>query len=73
MDASPVPAGRAESDLSAASTFGTDLGNGGVSPAVLSGSVAHELSEWGRPPVTMLGRTRGQNQRLEGEQPAEQQ
>ena len=32
VDASSVPAGRAESALSAASTFGTDLGNGEVSP-----------------------------------------
>ena len=56
-----------------ASTSGPDQGNGEDPPAVLSGREAHELSDWGRPPVTVQGRTRGQSQRLEGEQPASEQ
>ena len=49
VDASSVPAGRAESDLRAALTSGTDQGNG-EDPAVLSGRAAHKMSDWGRPP-----------------------
>ena len=44
-----------------------------VPPAALSWRAVYELSDWGRPPVTVRGRSRGQSQRLEGEQPAEQQ
>ena len=72
MDASSAPAGRAESDLRAASTSGTNQENGENPPTVLSGRAAHDLSDWGPPPVTVWNRTRGQNQRLDGEQPAEQ-
>ena len=71
MNASPVPAGRAESDLREASTPGTDQGIDEVPPAVLSGRAAHGLSDWRRLPVTVRGRTRGQSQRLE--EPAKQQ
>ena len=39
----------------------------------MSGREAHELTYWGRPPETVRGRTRGQSQRLEGEQPTKQQ
>ena len=60
MDASPVLAGRAESDPSAASAFETGQGNGDDPPAVLS------VSSWGRLPPTVRGRTRSQSQRLEG-------
>ena len=73
VDASLAPAGRAENDLSAASTPGTDQGNREDPPAVLSGRAAHELSDLGRPPVTVRGRIRGRNQRLRGKQFAEQQ
>ena len=52
VDASSVPGGRAESDLSAVSTAGTDQWNGEDPPAVLLGRAAHELSDWGRPPVS---------------------
>ena len=72
MNASPVPAGRAESDLREASTPGTDQGIDEVPPAVLSGRAAHELSSWGQLPATIKGRTRGQSQRPERE-PAEEQ
>ena len=72
VDASSAPAGRAESDLRAASTSGTNQENGENPPTVLSGRAAHDLSDWGPPPVTVWNRTRGQNQRLDGEQPAEQ-
>ena len=72
VDASSVPAGRVESDFSAAPTSGTDQGNGEVPPAILS-RAAHELSDWGLPPATARGQTRGQSQRLEGEQRAEPQ
>ena len=44
MNASSAPVGRAERDLSAASTSGTDQGNGEGPPRVLSGRVVHELS-----------------------------
>ena len=57
MDASSVPEGRAESDLSAAATSGIDQGNGEDPPAVLSGRAAHERSNWGRLPATVRGRT----------------
>ena len=64
VDASSVPAGRAESELCAASTSGTDQGNGDDPPVVLSERVAHELSDSGRPPVTVRGWIWGQSQRL---------
>ena len=74
MGGSSISAGRAESGLSAASsTSGTAQEKGEDPPAVLSGRAAHDLSDWGGPPVTVRGRIRGQSQRLEGEQPAEQQ
>ena len=72
VDASSVPAGRAESDSGAPAASGTDQGNGEDPPAVMSGRAAHELSSWGRLPATVRGRTRGQTQRLERE-PAGQQ
>ena len=52
MDASLVPAGRVESDLGASAASGTDQGNGGDPPAVLSGRAAHDLSSWRRLPPT---------------------
>ena len=52
VDASSVSAGKAERDLRAASTSGTDQRNGEDPPAVLLGREAHELSDWGRPPVS---------------------
>ena len=67
MDASSVPAGRAESGSGASAASGTDQGNGEDPPAVLSGREAHELSSWGRLPPTVMGRTRGQSQRLQDE------
>ena len=67
MDASSVPAGRAESNSGASAASSTDQGNDGDLPVVLSGRAAHELSNWGRLPATVRGRTRGQSQRLEGE------
>ena len=67
VDASSVPAGRAESGSDASAASGTDQGNGEGLPAVLSGRAAHELSSWGRLPPTVMGRTRGQNQRLQDE------
>ena len=67
VDASSVPAGRAESDSNVASASFTGQGNGEDPPAVLSGRPAHELSSWGRLPPTARGRTRDQSHRLEGE------
>ena len=67
VDVSLVPARRAESDSSASTASGTDQGNGGDSPAVLSGRAAYELSGWGRLPPTVRGQTRGQSQHLQGE------
>ena len=67
MDASSVPAGRAESGLDASAAFGTDQGNGEGPPAFLLGRAAHELSSWERLPLTVMGRTRGQSQRLQDE------
>ena len=65
VDASSAPAEKAENDLSAASTF--DQGNAEISPAVLPGREQDKLSDWGRPPVAVQGRTtRGQSRRLEG-------
>ena len=66
VDTSCVPAGRAHSDPTAASTP-TDLGNGEDTPAVLSGRATHELSNWRRLPATVRGRTRGQSQRMGAE------
>ena len=43
VDASSVPAGRAESGSDASATSGTDQGNGEGPLAVLSGRAAHEL------------------------------
>ena len=73
VDAFSFLSERAKSDLSAASTAGTDQGNGEDSPAILSGRAAHELNDRGRLPVIVRGRTRVQSQRLEGGQPLEQQ
>ena len=70
VDASSVPAGRAESDPDVAAASDTDQGNGEDSPAVLSGRAAHDLSSWGRLSATVRDRSRGQSQRLEG-QPAQ--
>ena len=61
----PDREGRSGSDAAAAS--GTDQGNGEGPPAILSGRAAHELSSWGRLPPTVIGRTRGQSQRLQDE------
>ena len=72
MDASSVPARRAESNSGASAAFNTVQGDGEVLPAVLSGRAAHELSSWGQLPATIKGRTRGQSQRPERE-PAEEQ
>ena len=52
MDASPVPARRAERDISTASTCGTDQGNCEDPPAVLSGREAHDLSDCRHSPVS---------------------
>ena len=65
VDASSVPTGRAESGSEASAASGTDQGNGEDPPAVLSGRAAHELSSWGRLSPTVMGRTRGQCQRLQ--------
>ena len=51
MDAPSIPAGRADSDPSAASIL-TDQGDVEDTLAVLSGRAAHELSNWGRLPAT---------------------
>ena len=67
VDASSVPAGRAESGSDASAASGIDQGDGEGLPAVLSGRAAHELSSWGRLPPTVMGRTRGQRQRLQDE------
>ena len=67
VDASSIPAGKAEIGSDASTTSGTDQGNGEGPPAVLSGRAAHELSSWGRLPPTVMGRTRGQSQRLQDE------
>ena len=67
MGAFSVPAGRAESGSDASAASITDQGNGKGPPTVLSGRAAHELSSWGRLPPTVMGRTRGQSQRLQDE------
>ena len=67
VDVPSVPAGRAEGGSDASAASGTDQGDGKVPPAVLSGRAAHELSSWGRPPPTVMGRTRGQSHRLQDE------
>ena len=67
MDACSVPEGRAESDSSASAASGTNRGNGDDPPAVLSKREAHELSSWGQLPPTVMGRARGQSQRLQDE------
>ena len=67
VDASSVPAGRAESDSGASAASGTDQGNGDDPPAVLPGREAHELSSWGRLPPTVRGRIQSQRQHLEDE------
>ena len=64
MDASSVPAGIAESDLSAPLIPAPIQGTVIIPPAVLSGRAAHELSNWGWSTVTVRGRTRGQIQPL---------
>ena len=67
VDTFSVPAGRAKSSSDASAASGTDQGHGEDHPAVLSGTAAHELSSWGRLPPTVMGRTRGQSQRLQDE------
>ena len=67
VDASSVPAGRAESGSDASAASGTDQGNSEGPPAVLLGRASHELSSWGRLPPTVMSRTRGQSQRLQDE------
>ena len=57
VDASSVPARRAESGSDASTASGTDQGNGEDPPAVRSGRAA----------PTVMGRTRGQSQRLQDE------
>ena len=67
MNASSVPAGKGDRDSGASAASGTDDGKGDGSPAVLSRRAAHEVSSWGRLPPTVMGRTRGQSQRLQDE------
>ena len=67
VDASSVPAGRAKNGSDASAASSTDQGNGEGPPAVPSGRAAHDLSSWGRLSPTEMGRTRGQNQRLQDE------
>ena len=64
VDASLVPAGRAERDSGASAVSGTDQGKGEGPPAAPSGSSVHELSSWGPLPPTVMGRARGESQRL---------
>ena len=66
-DASSVHAGRDESGSDASAASGADQGNDEGPPAVLSGREAHGLSSWGRLPPTVMGRVRGQSQRLQDE------
>ena len=66
MDASSVPAWRAESDPGAAPASTTGQRNGEDSPVVRSGRPVHEFSRWGRLPPTVRGRTRSLSQRPEG-------
>ena len=61
-NASSVPTGKAESDSGASAASGTDQGNGGDAPAVLSGRAAPELISWVRLPATVRGRARDQSQ-----------
>lgn len=70
VDVSSALARRTESDPGAASASDADEGDGEDPPAVLLGKEAHELSNWGRLPATVRGRTRDERQCLEGE-PAE--
>ena len=63
VDAPSVPAGRADSDPSASSTT-IDQGDGEDTPEVLSGKATHKLSNWGRLPATVRGRTWDQSQRM---------
>ena len=67
VDGSSVPAERAEIDSGTSAASGTDQGNGDDPPAVLSMRAAHKLSNWGRLPLTVRGRTRGQSQCLQSE------
>ena len=67
MNAFSVPAGRTESGSAASAASGTDQGNGEDPPTVLSGRAPHELSRSGRLLLTVMGRTRDQSQRLQGE------
>ena len=67
-----APTGRAKDDLSSESTSDADQGNRGDPFAVLASRAVHDLYAFCRYfPPTMQGRTWGQSQRLEGEQPAE--
>ena len=68
VDASSIPARRAESDPGAASISNTGQGNGEPPPAILSGRLAPELSSWGRLPPTVRDLTWGHGQRL-GDEP----
>ena len=67
VDASSVPAERAENGSGASAAPRTDQGNDERPPADLSGRAVHELSSGGRLPSTVLGRIRGQSQRLQDE------
>ena len=67
MDASSVPAERAERDSGAASASDTGQGNGEDPLAVLPGRPAHELSSWRPAPPDSKGPDSGLDQRLEGE------
>ena len=82
VGASSAPAGRAESEratrLNGAQWTPPRPRQGGPKArhevrlkGVRWTGAANELRDWGRPPVTVRGRTRGQSQRLEGEQSAE--
>ena len=66
VDASSVQAGRAEKNSGASLASGIVPGNGDDHLAILSGKAGHELSSWGSPPPTVMGRTRGRSQRLRG-------
>lgn len=67
VDIFSVPAETAERDPRGTSASDSGQRNGEDPLAVLSGREAHELSSWERLSATGRNRTRGQNQRLEGE------
>ena len=67
------PPGPRQGGPKATTSSSTDEEPGEDPPAVLSLTATHEQSDWERPPVLARGRIGGQSQRLEDEQPAEQQ